>query len=107
MVKKDIPTLKINKLTQEQYNEALANNMIDEDSIYLTPTTVKDYALKSDLNNKADLINGKIPMKQIPDEIMDVNLTNYYTKSEIDDSLSKKVELINGKIPENLIPKEI
>lgn len=33
----DIDTLKINYLTEEMYEEALANDEINEDELYLTP----------------------------------------------------------------------
>ena len=32
-----LPTLKIHKLTQEQYDQELANGNIDENALYLTP----------------------------------------------------------------------
>lgn len=34
---RDIPTLKIHKMSQEQYEQALANGAIDESALYLTP----------------------------------------------------------------------
>lgn len=33
----NVNTLKINRLTQEQYNQALADGLIKEDEIYMTP----------------------------------------------------------------------
>ena len=36
---KDLSTLKINKLTQAQYDRELAAGRIDEDALYLTPDT--------------------------------------------------------------------
>ena len=43
-------------------------------------------AIGSRLNNKADLVNGKIPVSQIPD---DINLDNYYTKEEVDSAIAE------------------
>lgn len=67
MIIDNIPTLKVQKLTQEQYDTALQNGVLDNNSIYLTPTEIKDYALRSDLENKADLIDGKILTEQLPE----------------------------------------
>lgn len=69
MITKNISNLKIQKLTQEQYDRALENGTLDDESIYLTPTETKDYALKEDLKTKADLIDGKVPLSQLPDNI--------------------------------------
>lgn len=69
MIIKDVSTLQIQKLTQEQYENALENNQLNDNSIYLTPTEIKDYALRSDLDTKADLKDGKIMINQIPNEI--------------------------------------
>lgn len=69
MIIENIPTLKVQKLTQEQYDNALQNGTLDNNSIYLTPTEIKDYALRSDLDTKADLVDGKITVEQLPDEI--------------------------------------
>ena len=55
MITENLATLKINKLTQEQYNRELKAGNIKEDELYLTPV-------------------GDI----------DIDLTNYYTKEEID-----------------------
>ena len=63
MIIENIPSLKVQKLTQEQYDTALQNGILDNNSIYLTPTEIKDYALKSDLETKADLVDGKIPLE--------------------------------------------
>ena len=67
----NVSTLKIHKLTREQYENAVKNNALDDNAIYLTPSenTEKDYALKSDLETKADLVDGKVPISQLPDDI--------------------------------------
>ena len=56
----DISTLKIHKLTKEQYEEALSNGSIDETALYLTPEEEIDlsgYATTEQLNEKADVIH--------------------------------------------------
>ena len=37
MITENVTTLKIHKLTQEQYNTALAAGNLDENALYLTP----------------------------------------------------------------------
>lgn len=69
MITENVSTLQIHKLTQEQYESALENGELNDNSIYLTPTIIKDYAFKSDLETKADLVDGKIPLEQLPDNI--------------------------------------
>lgn len=69
MITENISTLKIQKLTKDQFQNGLENNILDDTSIYLTPVEIKDYAEKSDLATKADLIEGKIPVEQLPDNI--------------------------------------
>lgn len=80
MITENISTLKIQKLTKDQFQNGLENNILDDTSIYLTPVEVKDYALKSDLNTKADLKDGKIMFNQIPDEIA--------TKSDLENAIT-------------------
>ena len=53
----NLSTLKIHKLTQEQYKRELAAGRIDPNAIYLTPDEAVDfsgYATVEELNNKAD-----------------------------------------------------
>ena len=40
MITENLSTLKIHKLTQEQYSRELANGNIDETALYLTPETI-------------------------------------------------------------------
>lgn len=82
MIINDISNLKIQKLTQEQYDTALKNNALDNESVYLTPIEIKDYAFKSDLETKADLIDGKVPLEQLPDTIGIPD--NYITEEELE-----------------------
>ena len=37
MITENLQTLKINKLTQEQYDTALANGTINDNELYMTP----------------------------------------------------------------------
>ena len=53
MIVENISTLKIHKLTQEQYDRELAAGNIDENAIYLTPDEGVDlsaYAKTADVN---------------------------------------------------------
>jgi hypothetical protein len=57
MITENLSTLKIHKLTQEQYERELAAGNIDASALYLTPEEVIDhsiYATKQDLQDKAD-----------------------------------------------------
>lgn len=57
MLTENVSTLKIHKLTQEQYDRELAAGNIDESALYLTPDEEIDltpYATKDDLSKKAD-----------------------------------------------------
>ena len=50
MITESLPFLKINKLTQEQYNAAKTAGNINKNEFYVTPESGGDYATKSDLN---------------------------------------------------------
>lgn len=53
-----LPTLKIHKLTQEQYDQELENGTIDENALYLTPDEEIDlsgYVTVEQLNDKANI----------------------------------------------------
>ena len=50
----NLSTLKINYLTQEQYDTALANNQINSDELYLTPSSPIDTQILS----RPDQLNG-------------------------------------------------
>ena len=99
MKTENISTLKIQKLTKDQFQNGLENNILDDTSIYLTPVEVKDYALKSDLNTKADLIDNKIPEEQIPD---------IYLPKEMVGSPNGVATLdAEGKVPLSQLPDNI
>lgn len=81
-----LSTLKIHKLTQEKYDEALANGNLDDNAIYLTPDEELDlsgYVTVEQLDNKADTNHNH-------DDI-------YYTENEINEFLVGKVDIITGK----------
>lgn len=66
MIIENVSTLKIHKLTQEQYNRELAAGNIDESALYLTPDeeldlsgyATKEYADEVAAAVKDDLLNG-------------------------------------------------
>ena len=77
MITENLSTLKIHKLTQEQYDRELASGRIDENALYLTPDEAIDlsgYATLEDLKNKSNLNHSH-------DDL-------YYTETEIDEKLS-------------------
>ena len=58
MIAENLSTLKIHKLTQEQYDREFANNTLDENALYLTPEEEIDlsgYVTTEQLNDKADI----------------------------------------------------
>lgn len=64
MIKTDLSTLKIHKLTKEQYDRELAAGRIDEHAIYLTPDEGIDLSIlatKEELAKKAD--SSDVPTK--------------------------------------------
>lgn len=74
-----LSTLKIHRLTQEEYDQKVADGTLDENAIYLTPDeeiNLSGYATIEQLNTKSDL-------SHIHDDI-------YYTETEIDVLLSNK-----------------
>lgn len=76
MKTENLSTLKIYKLTKEQYNTRVSSGDIDEHALYLTPKEEIDfspYAKKEDLNSKSDVSHNH-------DDV-------YYTETEIDEKL--------------------
>ena len=60
MITENLSTLKIHKLTKEQYERELANGNIDESALYLTPEDKIDfsvYATVEQMNGKADSVH--------------------------------------------------
>ena len=89
------------ELTDEQKLQAREN-------INVPSTDEISYALEASLAEKADLVDGKIPASQLPDDIGgDVDLSDYYTKGETNSALSEKADLIDGKVPLSQLPDDI
>lgn len=73
-------------------------------------------SLEAGLATKADLVGGKVPVAQLPDDLVD--LSNYYTKSDVDNEiiivnedtdakLVNKADLVDGKVPLEQLPDNI
>lgn len=56
MITENLSTLKIHKLTQEQYDRALAEGNINKNEFYLTPDTDSVSITKTEINNNGELI---------------------------------------------------
>ena len=79
MITENLQTLKIVKLSQEQYNRELAAGNLDGNALYLTPdeeTDLSGYATVEQLNTKADAEHNHNDI--------------YYTETEIDTLLEGK-----------------
>ena len=88
-VSEALSTLKIHKLTQEEYEQKVEAGTIDENALYLTPDEVidlSDYATVEQLAQKADISHSHDDM--------------YYTKSEIDEKISVINESISNSVNE-------
>lgn len=77
-----IPTLNIHKLTQEEYNNALANGTLDENALYLTPDD--EYATTDHVNSEIlKLANTDVQLQNDIDNI----------KTQLVDLLYKPIEI--------------
>ena len=92
MITENLSTLKIHKLSREQYERELAAGRIDETALYLTPDEELDlscYATKEDLDGKSDVGHTH-------DDI-------YYTEAEVDavvDTINESIDNIkDGTTP--------
>ena len=77
-----LSTLKIHKLTQEQYDEAVENGFLEDDALYLTPDEDIDlsgYATVEQLKKKADAEHSHNDI--------------YYTEVEVDTLLQNKSDI--------------
>ena len=64
MITENLSTLKIHKMTQEQYERELAAGRIDETALYLTPDEEIDYALEYHSHFSDDIIfNGPLTVE--------------------------------------------
>ena len=96
----DISTLKINKLTQEQYDAAVVAGTINENELYMTPDNneldthqflrVTDTGSAVDVNPiNADMLGG-------------IDASEYLTtedKTELNNSISSLANTVNSKAP--------
>ena len=118
----NVSTLKIHKLTQAQYDRALASGNIDENALYLTPDEEVDlsgYATKEDLEDKAnsehthnidDVNDLRLKLDEKADtaylnenfllksEFGDVDLSDYETKEDTEGKLNAAKEYTNEAI---------
>jgi hypothetical protein len=103
MITENLSTLKIHKLTREQYERELAAGRIDEYALYLTPDEELDlsgYATKDEIDATVDTINaaiedikdGTTPVaeatKATQDGAGNVITTTYETKTAVDQKLA-------------------
>ena len=73
MITENLSTLKIHKLTQAQYNKALADRNIDENAMYLTPDEEVDYATKDYVDSKHSKIVVELASSGWVDNYQTVN----------------------------------
>lgn len=93
---KNLETLKIHRLTQEQYNRELAAGNIDENALYLTPDTSADlsgYATIEQLNEKSDISHTH--------EIDDINNLQLSLDELLEASKSYTDEAVSTIVDEN------
>lgn len=81
MITENLSTLKIHKLTQEQYDREMSSGNIDTNALYLTPDE------EIDLSNYATIeyVDSKSGIEHNHDDV-------YYTEIEIDEMLSNKAD---------------
>ena len=95
--------------TVDETKEDLANNYYKSVEVDNKFTEVNEN-FNTAITKKADLIDGKIPVEQLPDDIgtnENIDLSNYYTKVETDEALILKADLVDGKIPLAQLPTNI
>jgi hypothetical protein len=83
LITENLSTLKIYKLTQEQYERRLANGEIDQTALYFTDEE------DADVFATIEQLEGKADKEHTHNDI-------YYTKSEIDDEISTINESISN-----------
>ena len=86
MITENLSTLKIHKLTQEQYDRELANGRIDENALYLIP----DEEINMSLYATIEQLNGKADSEHSHDD-------QYCTEAEIDGKVSEINAALSGK----------
>lgn len=109
MIIENLSTLKINKLTQEQYERELEAGRIDETALYLTPddeADVGNYATVEQLDYKANIkhthtINDIDNLQSLLDglatkEYIDSNIG--YIDEALNDIIEIQESLIGGNV---------
>ena len=100
-----VPTLKIHKMTQEEYERELANGTVDENALYLTPDEAIDLTpyitqdeVASSYETKADAIAKLEEAKEYTDankitvdSVLNSNSTNPVQNKVVNTALSDKV----------------
>lgn len=81
----NLSTLKIHKLTQEQYENALAAGNIDPNALYLTPDEMSSASDYITIDQLDDFLDGKADVSHNHDD-------KYYTEVEIDGFLDGKAD---------------
>lgn len=95
----NVPQLKFNKMSNEKYQELLANGELVANEFYITPDTIngEDVPTKvSDLENDLGFITS-----QDIESKADKNDT--YTKAEVDTLLNERFQIVD-ELPENPDP---
>ena len=95
MIIENLPILQIHQLTQAQYDEALENEKIDENAIYLTPYEEIDltpYATKNEVKNNYET---KVNVAKGLDEVKDYVDTALYAGSTTSGGSAISAEKLN------------
>ena len=93
MKQENLSTLKIHRLTQEQYDRVLQNGNIDENALYLTP---------NEENTKFDEIDRNI--STINTSIDNIE-NNYETKNDANEKLEETLTYIDSQLTTKLASK--
>ena len=96
---KHIPTLKIHKLSQEQYDEAVANGNIDESALYLTPDpeTYTQAELDEMLDGKAESSHNH-SINDLTDYTVDTALSSTSANPVANSVLNAKFEAMGSTL---------
>ena len=104
-VVEDLSTLKIHKLTQEEYEQKLATGDVDEDTLYLTPDEEIDLSAYATEEYVNDAISS-IPVQDVSDQIENHNI-NIEAHEDIRILLSNLENLVGDTNVSSQISKAI
>ena len=94
MITKNLQTLKINKLTQEQYDTALANGTINDNELYMTPD---DNELDTTLFLRVSDVGSAVDINPINADTLGGNAASAFLtqtdKNELNSAISAKAPL--------------